>query len=194
MRGIDVSQESLFVMRCLDQFVPSDHPLRPIRTMVNEALDAMHETFEAMYADGGRESIPPEWLLRALLLQVLYSIRSERQLVDQLHYNMLFRWFVGMSMEEVVWDHSTFSKNRDRIIDAQAIEAFFDRIVAQARAAGLLSGEHFSVDGTLVRAWASQASFRRKAGKDNDDDFRGRSARRERHPRLHHRPRQPALS
>jgi len=173
MRGLDASQESLFVMKSLDQFVPTDHPLRPIRLMVDEALAAMHELFESMYAEGGRDSIPPEWLLRSLLLQVLYSIRSERQLVDQLHYNMLFRWFVGLSMEEAVWNHSTFSKNRDRIIEAQAIEAFFDGIVAQARSAGLLSGEHFSVDGTLVRAWASHASFRRKDGKDDDNDFRG---------------------
>jgi len=173
MRGLDASQESLFVMKSLDQFVPADHPLRPIRQMVNEALDAMHALFEAMYAESGRESIPPEWLLRALLLQVLYSIRSERQLVDQLHYNMLFRWFVGLSMEEAVWNHSTFSKNRDRIIEAQAIETFFDQIVARAKQAGLLSGEHFSVDGTLVRAWASHASFRRQDGKDDDGDFRG---------------------
>lgn len=173
MRGLDASQESLFVMKSLDQFVPADHPLRPIRLMANEALSRMHPLFESMYADSGRESIAPEWLLRALLLQVLYSIRSERQLVDQLHYNMLFRWFVGLSMEEAVWNHSTFSKNRDRIIDAKAIEAFFDQIVAQAKTAGLLSGEHFSVDGTLVRAWASHASFRRKDGKDDDGDFRG---------------------
>ena len=174
MRGIDTSQESLFVMSSLDQFVPVDHPLRPIRTMVNDALSSMHETFEAMYADGGRESIPPEWLLRALLLQVLYSIRSERQLVDQLHYNMLFRWFIGMSMEEPVWNHSTFSKNRDRIIGAKAIEELFEHIVAQARDAGLLSGEHFSVDGTLVRAWASQASFRRRDdGNDDGKNFHG---------------------
>lgn len=137
MRGTDVSQESLFVMKSLDQFVPGDHPLRPIRAMVNEALSAMHKTFEAMYADGGRESIPPEWLLRALLLQVLYSIRSERQLVDQLHYNMLFRWFVGLSMEEAVWDHSTFSKNRDRIIEAKAIEEFFEQIVVRLRNLGV---------------------------------------------------------
>lgn len=176
MRGTDLSQESLFVMKSLDQFVPGDHPLRPIRAMVNEALVAMHKIFEAMYADGGRESIPPEWLLRSLLLQVLYSIRSERQLVDQLHYNMLFRWFVGLSMEEAVWDHSTFSKNRDRIIEGSAIEEFFEQIVERARHAGLLSGEHFSVDGTLVRAWASQASFRRRDGGDDagsGKDFHG---------------------
>jgi transposase len=171
MRGADTSQESLFVLASLDQFVPPDHPLRPIRAMVNAALAGMHERFASMYADAGRESIAPEWLLRSLLLQVLYSIRSERQLIEQLHYNMLFRWFVGLSMEESVWNHSTFSKNRDRIIEGKAIEAFFASILDQAKAAGLLSGEHFSVDGTLIRAWASQASFRPKdGGDDNDND------------------------
>jgi transposase len=142
--------------------------------MVNEALSQMHRLFGSMYADSGRESTPPEWLLRALLLQALYSIRSERQLIEQLRHNMLFRWFVGLSMDEPVWNHSTFSKNRDRVVEAEAIEAFFDGIVAQADKAGLLSGEHFSVDGTLVRAWASHASFRRKDGKDDDGDFRGK--------------------
>ncbi|MGH8633547.1 MAG: IS5 family transposase [Burkholderiales bacterium] len=164
MRGPDIMQETLFTVRSLDSFVPQDHPLRPIREILNRALKDMDATFEAMYAEGGRDSIPPEKLLRALMLQLLYSIRSERLLVEQLGYNLLFRWFVGVSMEDDPWDHSTFSKNRDRLIEHDAAGALFDGIVAQARAQGLLSSEHFSVDGTLVRAWASLKSFVPKDG------------------------------
>lgn len=164
MRGPDIMQETLFTVRSLDSFVPQDHPLRPIREILNRALKDMDTTFEAMYAEGGRDSIPPEKLLRALMLQLLYSIRSERLLVEQLGYNLLFRWFVGVSMEGDPWDHSTFSKNRERLIEHDAAGVLFDGIVAQARAQGLLSSEHFSVDGTLVRAWASLKSFVPKDG------------------------------
>ena len=164
MRGPDVMQDALFTVRSLDSFVPADHPLRPIRELLNVALKEMDAAFEAMYAPGGRDSIAPEKLLRALMLQLLYSIRSERLLVEQLGYNLLFRWFVGVSMDDEPWDHSTFSKNRDRFIKYDAAGLLFDGVVAQARAKGLLSSEHFSVDGTMVRAWASLKSFVPKDG------------------------------
>ncbi len=164
MRGADIMQDTLFTVRSLDSFVPENHPLRPIREILNRALKDMDAAFEAMYAESGRDSIPPEKLLRALMLQLLYSIRSERLVVEQLSYNLLFRWFVGVSMDDAPWDHSTFSKNRDRLIEHDAAGLLFDGVVAQARAQGLLSSEHFSVDGTLVRAWASLKSFVPKDG------------------------------
>jgi transposase len=145
-----------------EQRVPADHPLRAIRTMVDAALDELSSLFEGMYADRGRPSIPPEKLLRALVLQLLYSIRSERLLMEQLAYNLLFRWFVGLNMDEPVWDASTFSKNRDRFMSQQIGRAFFAEIVAAARASGVLSDEHFTVDGTRIEAWASVKSFRPK--------------------------------
>ena len=160
--------------------VPKDHPLRPLRQMVNQALREMSWDFQAMYASEGRPSIPPEKLLRALLLQVLYTVRSERLLMEQLDYNLLFRWFVGLSMDDPVWDHSTFSKNRERLIASDVAAAFFERILKQATAAGLLSDEHFTVDGTLIEAWASLKSFRSKdgpppstGGRNPEVDFRG---------------------
>ncbi len=164
MRGADIMQDTLFTVRSLDSFVPGNHPLRPIREILNRALKDMDTSFDAMYAQSGRDSIAPEKLLRALMLQLLYSIRSERLLVEQLGYNLRFRWFVGLSMEDEPWDHSTFSKNRDRLIEHEAAGELFDGIVARARSQGLLSSEHFSVDGTLVRAWASLKSFVPKDG------------------------------
>lgn len=164
MRGQDIMQDTLFTVRSLDSFVPENHPLRPIREILNQALKDMDAAFKAMYAESGRESIAPEKLLRALMLQLLYAIRSERLVVEQLGYNLLFRWFVGVSMDDDPWDHSTFSKNRERLIEHDAAGLLFDAVVAQARAQGLLSSEHFSVDGTLVRAWASLKSFVPKDG------------------------------
>jgi transposase len=164
MRGADFMQDTLFSTRSLESFVPGDHPLRPIREILNTALKGMDRLFEAMYAEGGRDSIAPEKLLRALMLQVLYGLRSERLLVEQLGYNLLFRWFVGVSMHEDPWDHSTFSKNRDRLIEHDACGALFEGVLAQARSKQLLSAEHFSVDGTLIRAWASHKSFVPKDG------------------------------
>ena len=151
MRGADRMQERLFTMARLEDFVPADHPLRPIQAMLNEALKRLNGLFNAIYADHGRESIAPEKLMRALLLQVLYTVRSERLLVEQLHYNLLFRWFVGLAMDDAVWDHSIFTKNRDRLLDHAVIEAFFAEVVALAEQAGLLSDEHFTVDGTLMQ-------------------------------------------
>lgn len=179
MRGADRYTENLFSSVKLDDFVPANHPLRPIRTWVNEALAGMDEKFSAMYeADikGGRPSIAPEKLMRAMLLQVLFSIRSERQLIEQITYNLLFRWFVGLSIDDLVWNHSVFSKNRDRLIEHEAVTEMFNATVEMANKRGLLSGEHFSVDGTLIKAWASHKSVRRKDGSDDDrppDDWRG---------------------
>jgi transposase len=171
MRGADGFSEVLFSTVRLEDFVPQSHPLRPIRTWLNDALVKMDASFSAMYeADikGGRPSIAPEKLMRAMLLQVLYSVRSERQLVEQISYNLLFRWFVGLAIEDTVWNHSVFSKNRDRLIEHDAVTELFNATVEMATKKGLLSGEHFSVDGTLIHAWASQKSIRRKDGSDGD--------------------------
>lgn len=145
-----------------EQRVPADHPLRPVRSMVDTALKALSLNFDGLYSAIGRPSIAPEKLLRALLLQILYSIRSERLLMEQLDYNLLFRWFVGMNMDEPVWDATVYSKNRERLLAGDIAEGFFAEVLEQAREAELLSDEHFSVDGTLIEAWASQKSFRRK--------------------------------
>ena len=171
MRGADTFTESLFTMRHLDDFVPADHPLRVIRVMVNKALTHMDELFARMYAadiKGGRPSIAPEKLLRAMLIQVLYSVRSERQLMEQTQYNLLFRWFIGLAMDDAVWVPTVFSKNRERLIEHDAVIEFFNQIVQQAQEQELLSGEHFSVDGTLIQAWAGHKSFVRKDRTDDD--------------------------
>ena len=164
MRGKDVQQQAMFSYLSPEARVPQDHPLRPIRDMVNQALAELSGEFQAMYSREGRPSIPPEKLLRALLLQILYTIRSARLLMEQLDYNLLFRWFVGLSMDDRVWDHSVFSKNQERFLDSDLAAAFFARILKQAASAGLLSDEHFTVDGTLIEAWASLKSFRPKDG------------------------------
>lgn len=185
MRGADHFTESLFIMRQLEDYVPADHPLRPIRAMVNEALARLDPLFQQMYAAdvlGGRPSIAPEKLLRAMLLQVFHSIRSERMLMEQIHYNMLYRWFVGLSMDAPVWVPTVFSKNRDRLIKHDAVVAFFNEVVAVADRNQWLSEEHFSVDGTLIQAWAGHKSFVRKNGSDDEgDDFRGTSRSNETH-------------
>ena len=145
-----------------EERVPAKHPLRPIRLMVDEVLKAMSPAFSGLYSAFGRPSIPPEKLLRALLLQVLYTVRSERMLMEQLEYNLLFRWFVGLNMDDAVWVPTVFTKNRDRLLEGDVAEQFFQLVLTQARAADLLSDEHFSVDGTLIEAWASHKSFQRK--------------------------------
>lgn len=173
MRGSDTFTESLFTMRHLEDFVPADHPLRAIREMVNQALVKMQPLFAGMYAPsvkGGRPSIAPGKLLRAMLLQVLYSIRSERQLMEQVQYNLLFRWFIGLSMDDSVWVPTVFTKNRQRLIEHGAVIELFNQTVAQADAKGWLSGEHFSVDGTLIQAWASHKSVVPKDRGDQDGD------------------------
>ena len=162
MRGQDAQQAEMFSYVSLEERIPADHPLRSIRAMAELALSALSPLFSKLYAPTGRESIPPERLLRALLLQVLYTIRSERQLMEQMHYNLLYRWFVGLNMDDGVWDVTVFTKNRDRLLEGEVAQAFFEQVLAQARAAALLSDEHFTVDGTLIEAWAGHKSFKRK--------------------------------
>ncbi|MCX4163674.1 MULTISPECIES: IS5 family transposase [Paraburkholderia] len=171
MRGADGYTESMFTISRLDDFVPAGHPLRPIRMWLNDALGRMDAVFSRMYesdAKDGRPSIAPEKLIRALLLQVLYSIRSERMLLEQISYNMLFRWFVGLAMDDEMWDQSTFSQNRDRLLAHDVIVSLFNETVETARVRGYLSGEHFSVDGTLIQAWAGHKSFAPRTQSDDD--------------------------
>lgn len=191
MRGDDEQTGFMFSYLSPEQRVPADHPLRAVRRLADAALAELSPRFAAMYSDIGRPSIPPEQLVRALLLQMLYSVRSERLLIEQLDYNLLFRWFVGLSMDAPVWNHSTFSKNRDRLLAGDVAAAFFTAIVQRASAAGVLSDEHFTIDGTLIEAWASQKSFQRKdrpiPPRDPDDrgnpsvNFRGETRRNDTH-------------
>ena len=162
MRGADEQPGSMFSYVSLEERVPQDHPLRAIRQITDRALERLSPRFGTLYITFGRPSIPPERLLRALLLQALYTIRSERQLMEQLDYNLLFRWFVGLGMDEAVWSPTTFTKNRDRLLDGDIAAAFFDAVLIHADAERLLSDEHFTVDGTLLEAWASQKSFQPK--------------------------------
>jgi transposase len=190
VRGEDIFQESLFTTVQLESFVPTDHPLRPIKALLDKAMKNLNWLFSGIYAGTGRESIPPERLIRAQLLQVLYSIRSERQLVEQINYNLLYRWFVGLTIEDTVWNHSTFSINRDRLLENDVITELFEEVVGLARQQKLLSDEHFSVDGTLIQAWASQKSYRRKdddseppagSGRNSEANFHGESRGNETH-------------
>lgn len=179
MRGTDKRSGELFSYVGLDQRVRADHPLRTIRTVVNEALDALSAEFAALYSGMGRPSIPPEMLLRAMLLQAFYSVRSERQLMERLEFDLLFRWFVGLGIDEPAWDHSTFSKNRDRLLDGDIAAHFLSAVLAQSRVRRMLSTEHFSVDGTLIDAWASIKSFRPKDEPDppaGDNSGKGSSS------------------
>jgi transposase len=162
MRGTDQQQSHVFSYISPEQRVRSDHPLRPIRTMVDEILKQLSPQFNKMYAKVGRPSIPPEQLLRAQLLQMLYSVRSERLLMEEMDYNILFRWFVGLNLDDAVWDATVFTKNRDRLLEAEVAKEFLARVVAQARTKGWTSDEHFTVDGTLLEAWASVKSFQPK--------------------------------
>ena len=164
MRGDDRQQGAMFSYVSPEQRVPADHPLRPIRQMVDEVLKELSPRFDRMYAQMGRPSIAPEKLLRALLLQILYSIRSERLLMEQLDYNLLFRWFVGLNMDDAVWVPTVFSKNRDRLLEGDVAHAFFAAVLGKIRQRDLVSDEHFSVDGTLLEAWASQKSFQKQDG------------------------------
>jgi transposase len=162
MRGVDHQQSGMFSYISAEQRVPKDHPLRAIRIMVDAALKESSWRFDAVYASSGRPSIAPEKLLRALLLQVLYTVRSERLLMEQLDYNFLFRWFVGLNIDDPVWDVTVFTKNRERLLVAEVAQGFFTALLDQAGAQGLLSNEHFTVDGTLIEAWAGHKSFKRK--------------------------------
>jgi transposase len=166
MRGIDHQQSDMFSYLSPEQRVRKDHPLRAVRAMTGEILERMSPLFDAMYASGGRPSIPPEKLLRAQLLQMLYSVRSERLLMEEIDYSILYRWFVGLNLDEAVWDATTFTKNRDRLLEAAVAKEFLAQVVEQARVAGLISDEHFTVDGTLLEAWASLKSFQPKDKQD----------------------------
>src|SRR3984957_18321784 len=185
MHGDDNQQEGMFSYISPEKRVPADHPLRPIRKMVDEILKEMSPKFAKLYSDVGRPSIAPERLFRSLLLQIFYSVRSERMLIEQLEYNLLFRWFVGMEMDEKVWNHAVYSKNRDRLLNEEIAEWFFRRVLE--RAGPIMSDEHFTVDGTLIGAWASQQSFRRKGGKGKprgpggDVDFHGEKRKNQTH-------------
>jgi transposase len=181
MRGDDQPPDSMFSYVSPEQRVPGDHPLRAIRQLVDEILGDMSREFDTLYAKVGRPSIPPERLLRAQLLQVFYSIRSERLLMEQLDYNILFRWFVGLAMDEPIWDPTVFTKNRDRLLNQDLARGFLRRVVE--RADPYMSDEHFTVDGTLIEAWASQKSFQRKDGPPAADgrNFHGQSRKNDTH-------------
>jgi transposase len=168
MRGGDVRTEGLFSYLSCEARVPQDHPLRPIRAIVNEALQTLSPEFNRLYARIGRPSIPPEKLLRALLLQAFYSVRSERQLMEQLDYNLLFRWFTGLAMDAPIWDVTVFTKNRERLLDGDVAAKFMAAVLGQPRVKALLSEDHFSVDGTLIEAWASMKSFKPKDEADDE--------------------------
>jgi transposase len=189
MRGDDQRTGHLFSYLSPEARVPAEHPLRAIRGMTDAALATLSRRLDRLYSETGRPSIPPEQLLRALLVQVLYTVRSERLLMEQLEYNLLFRWFVGLSMDDPVWHPTTFTKNRDRLLEGDIAARFFDAVCGQARAAGLLSDEHFTVDGTQLEAWASLKSFTRRdapAGPPDDPgnptvDFHGERRRNDTH-------------
>ena len=189
MRGDDANSGSMFSYIDLEKRVRADHPLRVIRAIANAALKALSREFDALYSPIGRESIPPERLVRALLLQAFYSIRSERQLVERVDTDLLFRWFVGLGIEDSVWDATTFTKNRDRLLDGEVAQKFLAAVLAHDKVKGLLSSDHFSVDGTLLEAWASPKSFRPKdgsgtppgAGRNGERDFHGERRKNDTH-------------
>jgi len=189
MRGIDRQTAAMFSYLSPEALVPKNHPLRVIRPLVDAALERLSGDFNQIYSAFGRDSIAPEKLLRALLLQAFFSVRSERQLMEQLTYNMMFRWFVGLSMDAPVWDVTVFTKNRVRLLDGEIAHRFLGAILADPRVRPLLSNEHFSVDGTLIEAWASMKSFRPKDGSDDppapgrngEADFKGRRRSNETH-------------
>ncbi|PTD96470.1 IS5 family transposase [Pseudothauera lacus] len=184
MRGIDRKQQSLFSYISIEDRIAADHPLRRMRRLTDTVLATMSQQFDELYAEAGRPSIPPERLLRALLVQCLFSIRSERALIEHIDFNMMYRWFVGLSMDEPMWDHSTFSANRDRLLKESIMRRFFDGVLIIAEWADLVSDEHFSVDGSLLRAWASHKNMAARDGSDEppgpdqgrnpEVDFRGK--------------------
>jgi transposase len=182
MRGVFRDQGGLFSYVSPESRVPAEHPLRKIRRLVRDVLTELSRSFAGLYAKDGRPSVPPEQLLSALLIQALYGIRSERQLIEQLNYNLLYRWFVGLSPDEPVWDPTTFTKNRERLQAGEVFEKFMTRLLNHPQVKPLLSDEHFSVDGTLIEAWASQRSFRPKDGSDEDgSNFHGQTRKNDTH-------------
>jgi transposase len=170
LRSKDSKQQVFFSYKSIEDRIPQDHPIRLLKKLVDSALAKLSNDFDQLYSKTGRPSIPPEQLLRALLIQIFFSVRSERQLAEQLNYNMMFRWFVGLNLDDDVWDHSTFTKNRDRLLEGEIAENFFEEVLAMAKKEGLVSQEHFTVDGTIIEAWASHKSFQRKENSSDDDD------------------------
>ena len=166
MRGDERVQDGMFSYLTLEQRIPRDHPLRELRRLTDVVLRSLGGEFDSLYSASGRPSIAPEYILRALLLQAFYTIRSERQLVEQIQYNLLYRWFVGLGMDDAVWNHAVFSKNRDRLLTSEVAQQFFAAVLEQAKP--FMSNDHFTVDGTLIEAWASQKSFRSKDAPDSD--------------------------
>ena len=188
MRGLEDKSDALFIYISPESFVPADHPLRPIRVMADKALASLSKEFDRMYSHTGRPSVAPEVLLKSLLLQILFSIRSNRLLVEQLGYNILYRWFLGLSLEEAIWDHSTFSQNQQRLIGTDIASQFLQRIIEQAKGERLLSRDHFTVDGTLIDAWASIKSFQPRdggpqnpQGRNGEVDFHGKRLKNDTH-------------
>jgi transposase len=179
MRGLESSQQQLFSYINLEERIPANHSLRPLKVLVDSILKGMDQQFDAVYSQEGRPSIPPERLLRASLVQVLFTIRSERQLVEHIEYNLLYRWFVGLGIDEAVWDHSTFTQNRDRLLDNEMAGHFFTGVKELASWPELSSDAHFSIDGTLLDAWASHKSFVRKDGDNNPPDDNTRNPTRD---------------
>jgi transposase len=169
MRGIEEKQPEIFSYTNTEEKIPENHPIRPFRELVNEILKGMDSSFDALYADCGRPSIAPEYLLRASILQILYTIRSERQLMEQINFNIMFRWFVGLNIDDQVWDHSTFTKNRERILGSEITQLFFAKVTELARKKKILSSEHFTVDGTLIEAWAGIKSFQEKEEENGEN-------------------------
>ena len=181
MRGEERVQDEMFSYVSLEKRVPRDHPLRAIRKLCDEVLQELSGELDELYAASGRPSIAPEYVLRGLLLQVFYSVRSERLLVEQIDYNLLFRWFVGLGMDDAVWNHAVFSKNRDRLLNQEVAQRFFSEVKQLAKR--FMSDEHFTVDGTLIQAWAGQKSFRKKDGSDDGDgsNFHGQKRKNDTH-------------
>ena len=170
VRSKDAKQQVFFSYKSIEDRIPQDHPIRTLKMLVDEALAKLSADFDRLYSHTGRPSIPPEQLLRALLIQIFFSVRSERQLVEQLNYNMMFRWFVGLNLDDDIWNATTFTKNRDRLLEGEIAERFFAEVLAMAKKQGLVSHEHFTVDGTIIEAWASHKSFKRKEESGSDDD------------------------
>ena len=182
LRSKDTKQQVFFSYKSIEDRIPKDHPIRALKQLVDEPLEKLSNDFDRLYSNTGRPSIPPEQLLRALLIQIFFSVRSERQLVEQLDYNMMFRWFVGLNLDDDIWNATTFTKNRDRLLEGEIAERFFEEVLAIAKKQGLVSHEHFTVDGTIIEAWASHKSFKRKDTDGYDDNNQSGSSGSSRNP------------
>lgn len=187
LRSKDTKQQVFFSYKSIEDRIPQDHPIRALKKLVDEALANLSGDFDKIYSHTGRPSIPPEQLFRALLIQIFFSIRSERQLVEQLDYNMMFRWFVGLNLDDNIWNATTFTKNRDRLLEGEIAERFFAEVLVMAKKEGLVSNEHFTVDGTIIEAWASHKSFQKKKADDDDDSTPPNTSGKGRNPDVSYR-------